>query len=87
MEAPDPLARASPEGAASPSTWVVGYANGSVGYLPARDAFHDPGDYACYCAPRFTTLFPFDHGLEDLLVGESLALLSAVSDPNSRSCR
>jgi hypothetical protein len=27
-----------------PSTWVIGYANGSVGYLPTREAFADPAD-------------------------------------------
>jgi len=62
----------------APGAWVAGYANGSVGYLPSREAFADPADYACWCAPRFTTLVPFAPGLEDLLVREGLAALSAV---------
>ena len=62
-----------------PSTWEVGCANGSVGCLPTRGEFSDPRDDACYCTPRFTTIFPFDAGVEDLIVGESRALISAVS--------
>jgi hypothetical protein len=64
---------------ASPATWVIGYANGTVGYFPTREAFSDPADYACYCAPRFITLFPFAESIEDILVKESLALLSSLT--------
>ena len=63
---------------ACPGAWVVGYANGSVGYLPTREAYDDPSDYACWCAPRFTTLVPFDAGLEDILVREGRAALAAL---------
>jgi len=66
---------------ACPGAWVVGYANGSIGYLPTREAYDDPADYACWCAPRLTTLVPFEPGLEDVLVRESCAALAATSAP------
>ena len=61
-----------------PSTWVVGYANGSVSYLPTRNSFSDPSDYACYCAQLFITLFPFAERFEEFLVEESLSLLLSM---------
>ncbi len=62
-------------GRAGVPVFTVGYANGDIGYLPGREAFADPGDYAAYCAPKFYSLFPFTADLEDILVKEGLALI------------
>jgi hypothetical protein len=59
----------------TPSLFTFGYANGNIGYLPSSQAFRDPEEYACYCAPKFYTVFPFTADLEDLLMRESRALL------------
>ncbi len=42
----------------------VGYANGDIGYVPTDKDFRDAADYACYCAPMFYELFPFERGVE-----------------------
>jgi len=42
----------------------IGYANGNIGYVPAGRDFRDTADYACYCAPMFYELFPFEAGVE-----------------------
>jgi len=42
----------------------VGYANGNIGYVPSDRDFRDTADYACYCAPMFYQLFPFEAGVE-----------------------
>ena len=42
----------------------VGYANGNIGYIPTDRDFRDKADYACYCAPMFYELFPFEAGVE-----------------------
>jgi len=62
-----------------PSLMTVGYANGNIGYLPQAKAYEDTGDYACYCAPRFYTVFPFTSDLERIFMKESRGVLKAVS--------
>lgn len=42
----------------------IGYANGNIGYIPTDKDFRDTADYACYCAPMFYKLFPFQAGVE-----------------------
>ncbi len=42
----------------------IGYANGNIGYIPTDRDFRDGADYACYCAPMFYQLFPFEAGVE-----------------------
>jgi hypothetical protein len=42
----------------------IGYANGNIGYIPTDRDFRDTADYACYCAPMFYELFPFQAGVE-----------------------
>jgi len=42
----------------------IGYANGDIGYVPTDKDFRDRADYACYCAPMFYELFPFETGVE-----------------------
>jgi hypothetical protein len=42
----------------------IGYANGDIGYVPTDKDFRDAADYACYCAPMFYALFPFEAGIE-----------------------
>lgn len=56
----------------------LGYANGSIGYIPGRRSFDDPADYACYCAPKFYTLFPFTRDIENIIAGESRRLLISL---------
>ena len=56
----------------------LGYANGSIGYIPTRRAFGDPDDYACTCAPKFYSLFPFTPDIEKILIRESDRLLACL---------
>jgi len=42
-----------------PMLLPVGYANGSIGYIPTRKAYRDPTDYAAWAAPMFYSVFPF----------------------------
>ena len=42
----------------------AGYANGNIGYVPLDRDYRDAADYACYCAPMFYQLFPFEPGVE-----------------------
>ncbi|MDD3927934.1 MAG: hypothetical protein PHT33_14900, partial [bacterium] len=57
------------------SLMTVGYAGGNVGYLPTGDAYDSDVDYACYQAPRFYGLFPFDRELEAVLLKECNGIL------------
>lgn len=61
-----------------PSLLTIGYANGNVGYLPTGEAYKDPLDYACYCAPKFYSLFPFSPKIESVLLRTSRRLLSSI---------
>ena len=56
----------------------LGYANGSIGYIPTQRAFRDPADYACACAPKFYSLFPFTSDIEKILIRESDRLLDSL---------
>ncbi|MFA7373669.1 MAG: hypothetical protein WC074_08975 [bacterium] len=49
---------------------TVGYSGGNIGYLPTADAYDNAADYACYQAPKFYGLFPFDRELETVLLEE-----------------
>ncbi len=57
----------------------VGYANGDVGYIPTRDAYDDPSDYAAHCAPKFYALFPFVPDVSEILIREVETLLASVA--------
>jgi len=59
-----------------PSLMTIGYANGNVGYLPTREAFRTPNDYACYGAPKFYAVFPFSPKTESALLRAGNELLS-----------
>jgi len=61
-----------------PALMTAGYANGDVGYLPTADAYQNPDDYACYCAPKFYGLFNFTPAVERVLIEESSRLLSSL---------
>jgi len=63
-----------------PTLVPVGYANGDIGYFPTRGAFEDPGDYACYCAPMFYTVFPFTPDIEDILLRASRDVLDDLKE-------
>ena len=60
-----------------PGLMTAGYANGDVGYLPTAEAYFDPADYACYCAPKFYGLFNFTPAVESVLIEESSRILSS----------
>jgi hypothetical protein len=49
----------------------VGYANGNIGYVPLDKDFRDAADYACYCAPMFYQVFPFEPGVERTFLRET----------------
>jgi len=61
-----------------PALMTAGYANGDVGYLPTEEAYLNPDDYACYCAPKFYGLFNFTPKIELTLIEESSQLLSSI---------
>jgi hypothetical protein len=61
-----------------PALITAGYANGDVGYLPTRRAYHSPNDYACYFAPKFYALFPFSPAVETILLTESRRILARL---------
>lgn len=61
-----------------PNLMTIGYANGDVGYLPTAEAYKTPGDYACYCAPKFYGTFNFSPKIESILLEISDRLLSAI---------
>jgi hypothetical protein len=56
---------------------TVGLANRDIGYLPTRRAFNTAGDYACYFAPKFCSLFPFSPAIESILLRASREILSS----------
>ena len=62
-----------------PGTWTLGYANGTTGYIPTRKAYARPDDYACYCAPRFQTVFPFTRDIGTIMKGAATKLLKKLS--------
>lgn len=62
-----------------PALFPVGYANGNTGYWPSREAFRDRGDYGCYSAPKFYTLFPFTEDLEETVLDASGRVLTDVA--------
>ncbi|MDD3925728.1 MAG: hypothetical protein PHT33_03620 [bacterium] len=57
---------------------TVGYSGGNVGYLPAAAAYDFTVDYACYQAPRFYGLFPFDRNLETVMLRECERILRKI---------
>jgi hypothetical protein len=61
-----------------PSLLTIGYANGNVGYLPTREAYRTPNDYACYSAPKFYAVFPFSPKIESVLLRKGNSLLSLL---------
>lgn len=63
-----------------PHLFPLGYANGSIGYIPTQRAFRDPADYACACAPKFYSLFPFTPEIEKILIRESDRLLGSLEN-------
>ena len=58
----------------------VGYADGSIGYIPSRKAYRDRTDYACYCAPMFYQGFPFTPEIEGIILRASRQVLRTVVD-------
>lgn len=61
-----------------PDLMTIGYANGLTSYLPTRDIYECPGDYAAYEAPRFFSLFPFTPDAPDLVMNAALQLITDV---------
>lgn len=56
----------------------VGYAGGDIGYFPPADAYDNPADYGCYCAPMFYNVFPFTRDLEDIFLGAARELFTKL---------
>ncbi len=57
--------------------FMLGYSNGSIGYLP--DAFEiDRGGYAALTSPKFTGLFPFTRESGGAMVEGLLRVLCAT---------
>jgi hypothetical protein len=66
-----------------PSLMTIGYADGNIGYLPTREAYRTPNDYACYCAPKFYSTFGFAPAVEAVLLKAASRLLSSLKYPVS----
>lgn len=56
----------------------IGYANGNIGYIPTDRDFRDRADYACYCAPMFYELFPFEAGVERTFLAAARKALRSI---------
>jgi neutral ceramidase len=65
-----------------PLIFTIGYANGYIGYLPTADAYRNSSDYACYIAPKFAGLFPFDACIENAILKASESLLASLDQGN-----
>jgi hypothetical protein len=61
-----------------PALMTAGYADGNIGYLPTREAYQTPNDYACYCAPKFYATFGFAPEIESVLLKAGHRLLSSL---------
>ena len=61
-----------------PTLFTVGYAGGCVSYIPTAEAYDHAGDYACYSAPRFFCLFPFERSVESLVLAASERVLQRL---------
>ncbi len=61
-----------------PGVLPAAYVNGDIGYLPPATAFMDPRDYACHCAPKFYTLFPFTRTIESQMLETAGQVLKMV---------
>ena len=61
-----------------PSLMTAGYADGDIGYIPTRQTYATPGDYACYFAPKFYALFPFSPAIETIILRESRNVLARL---------
>ncbi len=61
-----------------PALMTAGYADGNIGYLPTREAYRTPNDYACYCAPKFYATFGFAPAIEAVLLKAAGRLLSSL---------
>lgn len=70
------LGLAAKEQSPFPWTFVVGYANGNIGYLPTASAFRE-GGYEVACGAHF------DDRAGDCLVDASIALLQELSPPTA----
>lgn len=57
--------------------FLLGYSNGSIGYLPDAKEFEQPG-YAAIQSPKFTGQFPFTAESGSALVAGTLALRASA---------
>jgi hypothetical protein len=60
--------------------YAVAYANGVIGYLPAREAY-DEGGYEVETAHYFYGDFPVRRGGLELLAGEAADLVRSTGPP------
>ena len=63
--------------------FMLGYANGSIGYLPDTHEIERRG-YAAIQSPKFTGQFPFTRESGSAMVGGLLAALEQVAPPDAR---
>ncbi len=61
---------------------TVGYSGGNIGYLPTGDAYYMDTDYACYQAPKFYGLFPWDRNVETVMLRECNRILCKAEGVN-----
>lgn len=67
-------------GAHGPQTYVVGYANGDLGYLPFREIY-DEGGYEVDMAYKFYANFMIAPGAYEMLRDRAVELLHTLGDP------
>jgi len=65
-----------------PYTYVVGYANGDLGYLPFREIY-DEGGYEVDMAYKFYTNFMIAPGAYEMLRDRAVELLRVLKDPGA----
>ena len=64
------------------TVFPVGFANGSIGYVPTEAAFDSPDDYACHIAPMFYGVFSYTPEVADMLMNEMDGLVQALDSSN-----
>ena len=62
-----------------PGVFTAGYAGGNVGYVCTEITYENPEDYACYLAPKFYNIFPFQKRTARVLLEAADGLIRQLS--------
>jgi neutral ceramidase len=65
------------EGSPFEHTFVAGYTNGCIGYMPTKEAFQE-GGYETHSAYRLYGIYPVDQDVAEKMINSSLKLIDSV---------